>query len=383
MDLRFPLAIYKEKMILMNNFQAKPEKLLNQEIEAAKEVIRSGWYVLGEKVRNFEKNWAKKCGVSFSIGVGNGMDAIEIGLRSLNIGSGDEVITTPMTAFATVLAIIRTGAIPVLADIDPETALLDLNSVKRCLSSKTKALLLVHLYGQIRNMDKWVSLCKEANIYLLEDCAQAHSASWKNRVAGSFGTWGAYSFYPTKNLGTIGDGGALITDLEEVANLAKVLRNYGQTKRYYHEKTGLNSRLDELHAGILSVRLQWLERFNLRRKQIAKNYLNQIVNPCVRHLAPPPDIENHVYHLFVILCKQRDQLIEFLHNRNIQSVIHYPVPVHHQSPCKKIPCDPKGLVNTENHAKQCLSIPCNPQMSDEEVQTVINVVNEFESGNIY
>jgi len=361
----------------MNNFQAEPEELLQQEIAAAERVFRSGWYVLGNEVKNFETAWAQRCRTSFAIGVGNGMDAIEIGLRSLNIGPGDEVITTPMTAFATVLAVIRAGATPVLADIDPETALLDPASVERCLSERTKAVLLVHLYGQIGDMDRWMDLCDRANIHLLEDCAQAHLASWNGKIAGSFGAWGAYSFYPTKNLGAIGDGGALVTNSETIAHQAKVLRNYGQSQRYHHPELGLNSRLDELQAAILMTRMDWLDSFTARRKDIAKAYFEGIKNPKVRLLAPHKNSENHVYHLFVILSEQRDKLSDFLKEQGVSNLIHYPIPVHHQVSCRNLKCDIQGLAYSETHANQCLSIPCHPQMSDADIRKVIEVVNAY------
>ncbi|GAN33368.1 pyridoxal phosphate-dependent protein [Candidatus Brocadia sinica JPN1] len=364
-------------MILMNNFQAEPAELIQQEIAAVEKVIKSGWYILGNEVRNFESAWASRCGISYAVGVGNGMDAIEIGLRALNIGPGDEVITTPMTAFATVLAIIRAGATPVLADIDPITALLDPASVERCLSSHTRAMLLVHLYGQVRNMDTWIALCKHADIHLLEDCAQSHLASWKGKVAGSFGDWGAYSFYPTKNLGTMGDGGAIITNSEELANQARVLRNYGQSQRYHHSELGLNSRLDEMHAAILTARLGWFDFFTARRKEIAKAYFDGIKNPLVHLMAEPVDSESHVYHLFVILCDERDRLNNYLREHGVDNLIHYPIPVHHQVPCKSIRRDLKGLIHAEAHAARCLSIPCHPQMSDGEANKVIEVINEF------
>lgn len=361
----------------MNDFQAEPVELVQQEIAAVGKVIKSGWYILGNEVKNFESAWANRCGVNYAVGVGNGMDAIEIGLRALDISSGDEVITTPMTAFATVLAIIRAGATPVLADIDATTALLDPVSVERCLSSRTKAVLLVHIYGQVRNMDTWVALCKHANVHLLEDCAQSHSAVCENKVAGSFGTWGAYSFYPTKNLGTMGDGGAIITNSKELANRAKLLRNYGQSQRYHHPELGLNSRLDELHAAILTVRIRWLDSFIAKRREIAKAYLNGIKNPLIRLLTKPSESTNHVYHLFVILCKERNRLHNYLKDHGVESLIHYPIPVHRQPPCRGIQCDPKGLACAESHADCCLSIPCHPQMSNEDVRKVIEFINEF------
>ena len=366
-------------MIQMNDFCGEPEELVQQELAAAEKVFRSGGYVLSKEVQNFESIWAQRCRTQWAVGVGNGMDAIEIGLRALEIGLGDEVITTPMTAFATVLAIIRAGATPVLADIDRSTALLDPASVERCLSAKTKAVLLVHLYGQIRNMSAWLELCDRAHIHLLEDCAQSHLAVWQGKPAGSFGTWGAYSFYPTKNLGAIGDAGSLVTNSEAVAHQARRLRNYGQSQRYHHPELGLNSRLDELQAALLSVRLDWLDKFTARRCEIAQAYYRGIQNPHITLLASPQDRENHVYHLFVIRAKHRQQLSDYLRQQGIASLIHYPVPIHHQKPCHHLHCDPKGLANAEFHAAHCVSLPCHPQMSDRDVSGIIEVINAYKA----
>ena len=364
-------------MIPMNGFQTEPEELIQRELDAAEKVIRSGWYVLGNEVNNFETSWAARCGVTAAVGVGNGMDAIEIGLRALNIGPNDEVVTTPMTAFATVLAIIRAGATPVLADIDPETALLDPDSVEQCISPRTKAVLLVHLYGQIRNMERWTTLCEQYGIHLLEDCAQSHAAVWHGKTAGSFGQWGAYSFYPTKNLGAFGDGGALVTNTEEIADKARVLRNYGQSQRYQHPELGLNSRLDELQAALLSVRLDWLDVFTERRRKIAETYADGIRNPLVRQMAKSPERDNHVYHLYVIRCTERDRLATHLKDCGVSSLIHYPIPIHHQQPCSAVKIAPHGLTHAEQHSATCISIPCHPQMSDRDVSKIVAVINEF------
>jgi dTDP-4-amino-4,6-dideoxygalactose transaminase len=364
-------------MILMNDFKAEPEALIQAELTAMERVVRSGWYVLGNENKAFEAAWAERCGVSHAVGVGNGMDAIEIGLRALNIGQGDEVITTPMTAFATVLAILRAGATPVLADIDAETALLDIESVKRCITPRTKAVLLVHLYGQVRNMAQWEACCNENEIALLEDCAQSHLAQLNGKVAGSFGAFGAYSFYPTKNLGALGDGGALVSNDTQLAEKSAVLRNYGQSARYHHPEFGLNSRLDELQAAILLARLDWLQEFTQRRKEIAARFHTEIVNSKVTLLAKPQEPDAHVYHLFVILCEQRNALQKHLTDSGIQSLIHYPIPIHHQERCKGMLHDPKGLSNTEFHAKTCLSLPCHPQMTDQDIADVIAAVNSF------
>jgi dTDP-4-amino-4,6-dideoxygalactose transaminase len=364
-------------MILMNDFRAEPEELVRKELAAVERVVRSGWFILGKEVKEFESSWATRCGAKHAIGVGNGMDAIEIGLRSLGIGKGDEVITTPMTAFATVLAIIRAGADPVLADIDPATALLDPVSVERCISPSTRAVLLVHLYGQVRNMEQWTTLCEQAGIHLLEDCAQSHAAAWHGNIAGTFGSWGAYSFYPTKNLGAVGDGGAIVTNAQEIADKARILRNYGQSERYYHPELGLNSRLDELQAAVLSTRLGWLDEYTRRRKEIAAAYSDSIDNDVVHLMSPPLEKDSHVYHLYVIRCEERDRLAKHLQERGVSSLIHYPVPVHHQRPCRDVRTDPKGLTHAEQHAAQCLSIPCHPQMNDRDVNTVIEAINEF------
>ena len=362
----------------MNDFKAEPEELRQRELAAVERVLRSGWYVLGNEVKAFESIWAQRCGTNASIGVANGMDAIEIGLRALGIGSGDEVITTSMTAFATVLAILRTGAAPVLADIDPDTALLSIESVARCISPRTKAVLLVHLYGQIKNMGQWETLCKQNNLLLLEDCAQSHMAEWEGQIAGSFGRFGAYSFYPTKNLGAIGDAGALVTSDTELAERAKQLRNYGQSERYHHPVLGMNSRLDELHAAILSERLAWLDQFTASRRTIAETYFREMVNPRIDLLTKPASRGAHVYHLFVVLCDKRDKLSNHLTQMGISNLSHYPIPIHKQPPCQTLRIDPYGLLNAEQHATNCLSIPCHPQMTDNQVGLIIETINAFQ-----
>lgn len=364
-------------MIRMNDFAGEPEALIQAQLRAAEKVIRSGWYILGTAVQQFEKQWAERCGVAHAVGVGNGLDAIEIGLRSMNIEAGDEVITTPMTAFATILGILRAGATPVLADIDPANALLDIRSVERCISARTKAVLLVHLYGQMPRMEPWSMLCRARGLTLVEDCAQAHAAREGGKVAGTIGAWGAYSFYPTKNLGAIGDAGALVTNDPAIAASARMLRNYGQENRYQHARLGMNSRLDELHAAILGARLAWLDGFIERRRAIAARYRAAIANPALRLLAPPVEEGAHIYHLFVLLCDERDRLAGHMKDRGVECLIHYPIPAHLQAPCVDVRRDPKGLAQSEKHANTCLSIPCHPQMSDADVEAVIEALNAF------
>lgn len=367
-------------MILMNDFKSEPPALRESMLTAAQRVLESGWYVLGNEVKNFEMAWADACDVSNAIGVANGMDAIEIALRAMNIGPGDEVITTAMTAFATVLAIYRAGAIPVLADIEEGTALLSLDSVERCVTKKTKAVLLVHLYGQISKITAFQQFCEQRCIFLIEDCAQAHLAKYEGRIAGSFGVAGAYSFYPTKNLGAPGDAGMLVTNDADIASKADRLRNYGQRVRYHHSELGLNSRLDEIQAAMLAERLKWLEEFTVRRQTIAWMFRHGINNPAVHLLAAPASRDAHVYHLFVVSCARREALQAHLASEGVQTLIHYPFPLHRQEPCISIQRDPHGLHVSEQHAANCLSLPCHPQMSDTDVQTVIDAVNRFRVG---
>lgn len=364
----------------MNDFKAEPEALRRDMMAAVERVLTSGWYILGEEVESFERRWANACGVAHGVGTGNGLDAIEVALRALNIGPGDEVVTTPMTAFASVLAILRAGATPVLADIDPESALLAPGSVRRVLSARTRALLLVHLYGQLRGMDEWRRLCSERGIALIEDCAQSHFARWGGRGAGAFGDAGAYSFYPTKNLGAPGDAGMLVTNDAALAARAARLRNYGQSERYHHPELGLNSRLDELHAAILSARLGWAAQFTTRRREIATTYRSAIENRAVRLLADPEEPEAHVYHLFVVRCEARERFQQHLRSRGVQTLLHYPVPVHQQVPCKDLARDPQGLGHAERHARTCVTLPCHPQMSEQDVATVVAAVNSFVAG---
>ena len=364
-------------MILLNDFRAEPAELVEAEIAAVRRVIASGNYILGTEVERFERAWAHYCGVSECVGTGNCTEALEIGLRGLDIGPGDEVITTPASAFATALAILRVGATPVFADIEEETALLDSASVSRCISTRTRAVVLVHLYGRVAPMDRWQELSSDAGIHLIEDCAQAHGAAWEGRRTGGFGTFGAFSFYPTKNLGAIGDAGAVVTGDAALAARVRRLRNHGEVERFHHVEVGANSRLDEVQAAVLSERLGWLERFTERRRQVAEAYLDGIENPRVRLLDRVPTAEQHVHHLFVLKCEDRDRLRGFLAERGVQTAVHYPIPTHRQPPCTGLRTDPAGMARAERHAATCLSIPCNPQLTDGDVARVIGAINDF------
>jgi len=363
----------------MNGFTSEPEALVRAQLEACERVLRSGWWVLGQEVAEFERQWAGIAGVPHVVGCGNGLDAIDIGLRAMGIGAGDEVITTPMTAFATVLAVLRAGATPVLADIDPLTAMLDPASVSRCLGPRTRAILLVHLYGQIGPVDELGRLATDAGIHLLEDCAQAHGARLRGHAAGSHGAFAAWSFYPTKNLGAVGDGGALSTASPEIAANARSLRNYGQTVRYQHPVLGMNSRLDELQAAILQERLRYLPQWIGRRREVATAYTAGIRNPHIRIATPPDDAERHAHHLFVVTCDARESLQAHLQSKGVDTLIHYPIPVHQQEPCRHLRRDPQGLGEAERHAATCLSLPCHPGLTDADMATVIAAANSFET----
>jgi dTDP-4-amino-4,6-dideoxygalactose transaminase len=365
------------RKVPMNDFRSEPPELLEAQLEGCRRVLHSGWWILGAEVAAFEAEWAAWLNAGAAVGVANGLDAIEIGLRALGIGAGDEVITTPMTAFATVLAILRAGATPVLADIDPGTAMLEPESVRRCISRSTRAIVLVHLYGQIGPIHQLRQLADEGGIHLIEDCAQAHGARLQDRSAGDFGAFGAWSFYPTKNLGAVGDAGALTTRSAALAETARSLRNYGQSVRYHHPLIGMNSRLDELQAALLRVRLKHLDAWVERRRQIARRYALELRNRAVRLLPLPTEAQQHAHHLFVITCAQRAGLQEFLRSRGIDSLIHYPIAIHFQEPCRGLARDPQGLSHAEAHAATCLSLPCHPGMTDADTEAVIFAVNQF------
>ena len=363
--------------IPFNDFQREPEALIEAQLRAAEAVLRSGWWVLGQQVQAFEQAWAPHCGTTGAVGVANGLDAIEIGLRYLGIGPGDEMITTALTAYATTLAIQRCGATPIFAEIDPSTACLDPASVERCISPATRAVLVVHLYGRAANLTDLHQICSRRGLLLLEDCAQAHGAHHAGRPVGSIGSFGAWSFYPTKNLGAIGDAGALTSSDPALLAKAKQLRNYGQSDRYHHDLPGLNSRLDELQAALLLERLPHLQAWTERRRSIAYRYWHELSHPELELLAPPSDPNSHVHHLFVLRTLRRDGLQSHLEAAGIKTLIHYPVPCHQQQALGAHRIDPRELKITEHHAATCLSLPIHPFLSSEDVDRVIAACNGF------
>ena len=343
------------------------------EIDAAiQEALIAGQYILGPMEKKFEADFAAYCGLSYGIGVANGTDALHLALRAVGVSDGDEVITTSHTATATASAIRMTGATPVFIDTDDYFSL-DIAHAKKALSSKTKAVVAVHLYGQSVDLRGWSAFCDANDLILVEDCAQAHGAIYGEKKVCTFGRVASFSFYPTKNLGAIGDGGAVVTSDPKVADRVKLLAQYGWRERYVSEIEGYNSRLDELQAAILSVKLKYLDANNQKRNRIANRYYEGLEGlpidlPKLRAGA------NHVYHQFVIRCEDRDSLRGFLLERGIHSMVHYPTPIHLQPGYASSCRIPQPLTRTEADAKQILSLPMYPELSDQSVDEVIHAV---------
>jgi dTDP-4-amino-4,6-dideoxygalactose transaminase len=359
-------------MILFNEFKREYE-ILREEIEqTAKQVLASGWYILGKEVEAFEKEFAQYVGASYCVGVANGTEAIALALNGMNIGVGDEVITANITAYPTITGIMQSGAIPVVVDIFSDSGLINHRLIEGKISSKTKAIVPVHLYGQCCDMKPICKIADQYDLKIMEDCAQATGATYKHRSAGTWGNSAAFSFYPTKNLGAYGDGGAIITNDKSVYEQLLSLRNYGQTKRYYHDVYGINSRLDEMQAAFLRVKLKYLDSWNLRRRKIASMYRKGLKNvDCLTE----HEYGNSNYHLFVVKTSFRDELIDWLKQEGIQTLIHYPVPINKQNAFMGQKSE--ELSESEQFASSILSLPIYPALKDEEVEMVIEKINAF------
>jgi len=345
---------------------------------AIREVLEGGRYILGPHVVAFEQAFAHWIGTSHALGVANGTDALEMALRAIGVSKGDRVITTSMTAVATVVAIRATGALPVFADVDPDHGLLDAAQVERVFATlgvPVKAIVPVHLYGRCADMDALCALAREHGAAIVEDCAQAHGASWNGRKAGTFGSIASFSFYPTKNLGAIGDAGAVTTNDPSLLERLRLLREYGWRDRYISAVEGGNSRLDELQAAILSVKLERLLEDNDRRRKVAAAYREGIQNPRVELFRG--DDTGHVYHQFVVRAPKRDALHSFLAERGVGTLIHYPVAVHDQPAYARAEFQPLPLPNTEAWAATVLSLPMFPQLPMDDVFRVIEAVNAW------
>lgn len=343
--------------------------------EKALKVLRSGWYILGEEVSAFEKEFAKYTGAKYCVGLASGLDSLWIAFRLLGIGNGDEVIVQGNTYIASVMGITMNGATPVFVEPDEHFGM-DPMKIEEQISEKTKAVLVTHLYGMASRMGEIVSICKEYNLRLVEDCAQSHGACFAGQMTGTFGDVGCFSFYPSKNLGAFGDAGAVIVNDEELAKEFKVFRNYGSEKRYYNRIVGTNSRLDELQAGLLRVRLSHMEELTAEKRSIAARYNAELNNPMILLPTLAPEA-SCVWHQYVIRCEERDRLIDYLNEREIATIIHYPVPPHLAEAYQYLGHKPGYLPITEHLAQTVLSIPIYSGMTEEEQSYVIDALNSF------
>lgn len=349
------------------------------EIDAALlETIRSGWFILGPRVERFEKEFASYCGAKFAVGVGSGTEALHLSLVAAGIKEGDEVITVANTAVPTVCAVIFANAKPVFVDIDPVSFNMDPSLIKKKITKRTKAIIPVHLYGQSADMAPIMKIAKEYNLSVIEDACQAHGTEYKKKKAGTFGDLGCFSFYPSKNLGCYGDGGMVVTSDGKLAEKVWLLRNYGQKKRYEHITKGFNSRLDEIQAAVLSVKLKYLDKWNKRRRALASLYDSLLKGSSVQ---TPVEMEysKHAYHLYVVRTGKRDELQARLKDKGIQTNIHYPIPIHMQKAYRYLKIGKGSLPVTEKYAEQILSLPLFPELKDEEARCVADTVLEWEN----
>ncbi|MGN0325183.1 MAG: DegT/DnrJ/EryC1/StrS family aminotransferase [Lachnospiraceae bacterium] len=343
--------------------------------EAAVRVLRSGWYIMGKELEAFEQQFADYLGSKYCVGTASGLDALTLACRAIGLKEGDEVIVQANTYIATVMAITIAGATPVFVEPD-EYYMMDSEKLEEKISDRTKAVMVVHLYGQTADMGKIKEICKKHDLRLIEDCAQSHGSGWNGKMSGTFGDIGCFSFYPTKNLGAFGDGGAIVTDNEEYRDKIKMLRNYGSRVRYYNEEVGMNSRLDELQAALLSVRLKHLPELTKERKMLAERYLKGI---CNEKLILPKCREgaDHVYHQFVIRCRERQKLMDYLKELGIDTIIHYPVPPHLSQAYESLGYHKGDFPITEAYADEVLSIPMYNGLTYEEQDRVIDALNHF------
>ena len=341
----------------------------------ALEVLRSGWYILGKEVQSFEQEFAEYLGAKYCVGLASGLDALWIAFRILGIGPGDEVIVQGNTYIASVMGITINGAMPIFVEPD-EYYNIDAEKIEEKITPKTKAILVVHLYGQASNMAPIMEVAHKYNLRIVEDCAQAHGASFNGQMTGTFGDIGCFSFYPSKNLGAFGDAGAIVTNNKKIADDVRVFRNYGSEKRYYNKVVGANSRLDELQAGFLRIRLRHLNELSEERRGLCLQYENQISNPLIQL----PKVRNKattVWHQFVIRCKYRQELIAYLNSKEIGTIIHYPIPPHLSEAYAYLGLEKGDLPITEQYAEEVLSIPLYNGMTKDEQEYVIKSINNF------
>jgi len=339
-------------------------------------VYTRSWYIEGVEDENFEKSFAQYCDTKYCVGVGNGLDALMLALKALNVGADDEVIVPSNTYIATALAVTYVGAKPVFVEPDIRTFNIDPNRIEAAITGKTKAIMPVHLYGQACDMDPIMEIAQKYSLYVVEDCAQAHGATYKGKKIGSFGNAAGFSFYPGKNLGALGDAGAMVTNNKEIADKVRALGNYGSDYKYHHIYLGNNSRLDEMQAAFLSAKLPHLDKINEERRKIANRYLNDIKNTQIV-LPYIPEYANPVWHIFGIRCKRRTELETFLNERGIGTNKHYPIPMHLQECYKALGFKKDDFPVAEEISETELSIPMYYGMTDAEVQYVIDTINDF------
>ena len=351
-------------------------KYQNEFENKALEVLRSGWYVLGKEVSSFEEEFASYVGTKHCVGLASGLDALWIAFRLLHIGVGDEVLVQGNTYIASVMGITMNGATPIFIEPDNHYGM-DPEKIEQAITDKTKAILVTHLYGMASRMNEIVAICKKYHLKLVEDCAQSHGACFDGQMTGSFGDIGCFSFYPSKNLGAFGEGGAITTNNPEIDKACRTFRNYGSQKRYYNEIVGTNSRLDEIQAGLLRVRLSHLNELTEEKRKIANKYNKELKNPIIK-LPKLAAGATCVWHQYVIQCEERDRLIEYLDEKGIGTIIHYPVPPHLQECYKNLGYKEGDFPITEKLAKSVLSIPMYNGMTDEEQDYVINALNSFQ-----
>lgn len=351
-------------------------KMYQEEYETkVLEILRKGWYILGEETEKFEKEYAKYVGTKYSLGIDNGLNALVLAFRALNIGQGDEVVVQGNTFIATVMGITINGATPIFVEPD-KFYNIDIEKIEEKITERTKAICVVHLYGQATKMDKVLELCKKYNLKLVEDCAQAHGAEFNGQKVGSFGDIGCFSFYPGKNLGCFGDGGAITTNNEEIYKRIKMLRSYGSEKKYHHVEVGYNARLDELQAGLLRIKLSHLSELTKERENIAKRYLTEIKNPLIQ-LPKLKENCTHVWHLFVVKVEDRDKFQKYLEENEIGTVIHYPIPPHLSEAYRDLGYKVGDYLITEDYANTIVSLPLYNGMTREEIDYVIEKINEY------
>lgn len=353
------------------------ERELDQDLRSAFErVLARSWYIRGAEDEAFEKAFAQYCGARYCVGVGNGLDALMLALKALDVGAGDEVIVPSNTYIATVLAVMYVGAKPIFVEPDIRTFNIDSARIEEVITPKTRVIMPVHLYGQACDMKPIMEIACKHGLKVVEDCAQAHGATYKGRKIGTFGDAAGFSFYPGKNLGALGDGGAVVTDNEELAERIRALGNYGSDYKYHHIYKGNNSRLDEMQAAFLAAKLPHLDRMNEARRRIAELYTKGIQNPKVVKPYVAPDCVP-VWHIYAIRCAERNELERYLSKKGIGTNKHYPIPIHLQECCRDLQIPEGSLPVAEEISRTELSLPMYYGMTDEEVQYVIDAVNAF------